>query len=75
MALCHYLHPPTVSLSLARLGFCLDVHTRWAEARFGTVRKPRDFRIGVDKTGSSWWLIDPFERYARQIGSSPQGSG
>ena len=28
-----------------------------------------------ERTFASWWLNQPFERYARQIGSFPQGSG
>ena len=30
---------------------------------------------GLGKNNASWWLSHPLEKYARQIGSSPQGWG
>ena len=38
------------------------------------VRDPCAIAINLTRK-SSWWLNHPFEKYARQIGSFPQGSG
>ena len=48
----------------------LRVSFSWQESGKAGQARAMDFKM---KT--SWWLNNPFEKYARQIGSSPQGSG